>query len=199
MTVVNRLPFLAVALVLVAVALVATASAASPQAWYWSKERAERVAFVEDVPEGCVAAIERDGAKSPPQPSRWSGDCDAPAYFVNHGPGGQFYADDAPTCVGIGPRIISSTNDVYLYRTFSCSFPSMGWTTKDLEAAAKKACPGYVSGTSASGFAATVCESAAGAAVRYGTSALRVQVTGRFTATATWHGVVWNERVPVTG
>jgi hypothetical protein len=95
----------AVALVAAVAAIAAPAQAASPA--YWSVERAEFAAVVDDLPEGCSYKVWRG----------WVGNCVAPDYSIGR-------AD----CVGTGPRIIHPTEDVYLYKTFKCEIDTMTWT-----------------------------------------------------------------------
>jgi hypothetical protein len=174
MAVVNRWPLLGVLFALIAAASLAvclsasSARAATPQTWYWSKERAATVAYVSDQPRGCASAIFHSGS---------IGNCVLP--------------DSGPDCVGVGPRTISSTDDVYLYKTFKCDFATKTWTPAALRLAHQQAAQ-HPYGIGGSG---TWID---GAAVE-GKGTLRVQVTGRFTADVTWLGKTWTKTIQPTG
>jgi hypothetical protein len=175
-----------------------SAQAAPPKAWYWSKERAAKVAFVPDPPKGCSQAIYKSG---------WIGKCVAPNYTYG-----------GPECDGVGKRIISSTDDVYLYNKFTCGFAIRRWTPAALNAAwqhmAELACENQKNDAAAY----DACQQAAlkdrvniktggfggtglwlTDAAKRETSTLRVQVTGRFTAIVTWLGQSWKMTIHPTG
>jgi hypothetical protein len=157
-----------------ALLLAATAFGAAPvpQSWYWSKERAASVIQVTDSPAGCSKQIYSN--------SGWVGNCVAANYTY----GG---AD----CVGTGPRTVSSTEDVYLYKTFQCEVAVNVWTPTSLHAAYRNisAHPNGIGG------AGTWLTGAADAQKR----PVRVQVTGRFTAIVTWVGGSWKMTITPSG
>jgi hypothetical protein len=165
---VNRWSFLAVALVLVVAAVPAASASGTTQQWYWSKERAASVAAVPNHPDGCGYAIFHSGL---------IGNCVA--------------AISDPDCVGVGPRTISSTDDVYLYKTFKCDFATKTWTPAALRLAHQQADQHKYSIGGAGNWI--------DAAGIVGNDTLRVQVTGRFTATVTWLGQSWLKTIQPTG
>ena len=121
-------------------------------------------------------------------------------------------------CDGVGKRIISSTDDVYLYNKFTCGFAIRRWTPAALNAAwqhmAELACESQKNDAAAY----DACQQAAlkdrvniktggfggtglwlTDAAKRETSTLRVQVTGRFTAIVTWLGQSWKMTIQPTG
>lgn len=148
----------------------ATAQAATPQAWYWSTERAASVARVPDQPKGCSYAVFHS----------WIGNCLSPDYTYG-----------GPTCVGVGPRTISATDDIYLYKTFSCIFGTKTWTPDVLRLAHQRAAQNK-GGLGGPGIWIND-------AVSRGKGNLRVQVTDRFTALVTWLGRTWTMTIQPTG
>jgi hypothetical protein len=197
---VNRWPLIGVFVVLLlAVIAAGSAQASSQQAWYWSKERAASVVQPWDAPKGCSFAIYQRG---------WIANCVAPL-------------GDPDWCVGVGPRIISSTDDVYLYRKFNCNIGIRRWTTAKLKAVyqdlAEMACAkqqndsaAYNSclqaalqdrhsiATKAGLFPGTLGSRLDSASTLHESTA-RVQVTGRFTAVVSWLGKSWKMRIRPTG
>jgi hypothetical protein len=182
------------ALLVAALIPAGSAEGATQQAWYWSKERAASVARVPDHPKGCTSAIFKSG---------WIGNCVSPY--------------SRSSCVGVGPRVISSTYDMYLYKAFKCRLATRTWTPAGLTAAwqhiaelvcakqvndpvAYNACvqdvfKNHPSFTGGIGGSALWLDGAAAV----GQSTLRVQVTGRFTAIVTWLGQSWKRTIQPTG
>jgi hypothetical protein len=176
------------------------AQAATPKTWFWSKQRAESVAYVSDLPTGCSRLILRAG---------WIGKCVAPNYTYG-----------GTSCVGVGPRTISSTADVYLYKTFTCRFATLAWTPAALNAAYQHMAEIVCKKQQNDAAAYDACLQAAlndrvgtarssggmggpylwlTDAAAKGNSTLHVQVTGRFTALVTWLGTTWKKTIHPTG
>lgn len=195
----RRLVVTVAAMFAVAAATITASAQTATAPWFWSKERAALVGRVPDQPAGCSRAIYKSGL---------IGNCVSPNY-----------AYGGPGCVGVGPRVISATEDVYLYKKFNCRFAVNTWTVAGLTAAyrqmAERLCAKHVDAA-----AYDVCLQAAledrvgtartsgglggpglwlGAAATKGTSTLRIQVTGRFTGRVTWLGRSWKKTIQPTG